>query len=56
MQIRDEEIYFQKCVVHKVRNIVNKVRPKDKKEVSDDLKKFSIILMKRQQLEMQFYL
>lgn len=37
------EIYpcgeFQKCVVHKERNVLRKVRPKDKKEVSQDLKK-----------------
>lgn len=36
------EIYpkgeFQKCVVHKQRNILNKVRPKDKREVAEDLK------------------
>lgn len=30
---------FQKCVVHKMRNILNKVVPKDKKEVAADLKK-----------------
>lgn len=29
---------FQKCVVHKMRNILNKVSPKDKKEVAEDLK------------------
>lgn len=29
---------FQKCVIHKMRNILNKVSPKDKKEVSSDLK------------------
>ena len=29
---------FQKCVVHKQRNILNKVRPKDKKEVAQDLR------------------
>jgi transposase-like protein len=29
---------FQKCVVHKMRNILNKTSPKDKKEVSADLK------------------
>ena len=29
---------FQKCVVHKIRGILNKIRPKDKKEVSSDLK------------------
>lgn len=28
---------FQKCVVHKMRNVVNKVRPKDKKEVAQEL-------------------
>lgn len=37
------EIYpsgeFQKCVVHKQRNILCKTRPKDKKEVANDLKK-----------------
>lgn len=36
------EIYpqgeFQKCVIHKQRNILNKVRPKDKREVAEDLK------------------
>ena len=36
------EIYpqgeFQKCVVHKQRNILNKTRPKDKKEIGEDLK------------------
>ena len=30
---------FQKCVVHKMRNILNKTSPKDKKELSSDLKK-----------------
>ena len=29
---------FQKCVVHKMRNILNKVRPKEKEEVAKDLK------------------
>lgn len=29
---------FQKCVVHKMRNILNKISPKDKDEVADDLK------------------
>ena len=29
---------FQKCVVHLQRNLLNKVRPKEKKEFSDDLK------------------
>ncbi len=29
---------FQKCVVHKMRNILNKVRPKHKAEISEDLK------------------
>lgn len=29
---------FQKCVVHKVRNILNKTKPKDKLEVGQDLK------------------
>ena len=29
---------FQKCVVHKIRNVLNKTSPKDKKEVADDLK------------------
>jgi len=29
---------FQKCVVHKMRNILNKVRPKDKQAVSEELK------------------
>jgi len=36
------EIYpegkFQKCVVHKQRNILNKSKPKDKKEIGEDLK------------------
>ena len=30
---------FQKCVVHKMRNILNKTRPKDKSEMAEDLKK-----------------
>lgn len=30
--------YFQKCVVHKMRNILSKVRPKDKSDISQDLK------------------
>jgi len=30
---------FQKCVVHKMRNILNKTRPKDKAQLADDLKK-----------------
>lgn len=30
---------FQKCVVHKMRNILNKTRPQDKKEMAEDLKK-----------------
>ncbi len=30
---------FQKCVVHKMRNILNKTRPKDKNEMAEDLKK-----------------
>lgn len=30
---------FQKCVVHKMRNILNKTRPKDKDEIAKDLKK-----------------
>lgn len=29
---------FQKCVVHKMRNVLNKTSPKDKKEVAEDLK------------------
>lgn len=29
---------FQKCVVHKMRNILNKARPKDKAEMAEDLK------------------
>lgn len=29
---------FQKCVVHKMRNILNRTSPKDKKEVANDLK------------------
>lgn len=29
---------FQKCVVHKMRNILNKTRPKDKGEMAEDLK------------------
>lgn len=29
---------FQRCVVHKQRNILNKVRPRDKQAVSNDLK------------------
>ena len=29
---------FQKCVVHKMRNILNKTAPKDKQEVANDLK------------------
>lgn len=31
-------IEFQKCVIHKQRNILNKTRPKHKKEVATDLK------------------
>lgn len=30
---------FQKCVVHKMRNVLNKVRPKDKQEVARELNK-----------------
>lgn len=30
---------FQKCVVHKMRNILNKTRPQDKSEMAEDLKK-----------------
>jgi len=29
---------FQKCVVHKIRNLLNKTRPKDKNEMAQDLK------------------
>lgn len=29
---------FQKCVVHKMRNILNKTRPKEKAEMAEDLK------------------
>lgn len=29
---------FQKCVVHKMRNVLNKTRPKDKQEMAQDLK------------------
>lgn len=29
---------FQKCVVHKMRNILNKARPKEKAEMAEDLK------------------
>jgi putative transposase len=29
---------LQKCVVHKMRNILNDIRPKEKKEVAEDLK------------------
>ena len=29
---------FQKCVVHKIRNILNKTRPKDKASIAEDLK------------------
>ncbi len=32
------EADFQKCVVHKMRNILNKTRPKEKTEVAKDLK------------------
>jgi len=32
------ETEFQKCVVHKMRNVLNKTAPKDKKEVAEDLK------------------
>jgi len=32
------EAEFQKCVVHKMRNIIKKVRPKDKAEMGEDLK------------------
>ena len=30
---------FQSCLVHKIRNTLNKVRAKDKKEIAKDLKK-----------------
>lgn len=30
--------HFQKCVVHKMRNILNKTRPKDKAALAEDLK------------------
>src|SRR3989339_78348 len=30
--------HFQKCVVHKMRNILNKTRPKDKTAMAEDLK------------------
>ena len=30
---------LQKCVVHKMRNVLNDIRPKEKKEVAEDLKK-----------------
>lgn len=30
---------FQKCAVHKMRNILNKTRPRDKSEMAEDLKK-----------------
>lgn len=33
------ETELQKCVVHKYRNVLNKVSPKDKKEVIGDMKK-----------------
>lgn len=33
------ETKLQKCVIHKMRNILNKISSKDKKEVSADLKK-----------------
>ena len=29
---------FQKCVVHKIRNVLNKIKPKDKGQVAEDLK------------------
>jgi transposase-like protein len=29
---------LQKCVVHKIRNVLNKVKPKDKSEISEDIK------------------
>jgi len=29
---------FQKCVVHKMRNVLSKTRPKDKAEIAEDLK------------------
>ncbi len=29
---------FQKCVVHKMRNVLNKIRPKEKEQVAQDLK------------------
>ncbi|PKL72456.1 hypothetical protein CVV26_01350 [Candidatus Kuenenbacteria bacterium HGW-Kuenenbacteria-1] len=32
------EAEFQKCVVHKMRNILNKTRPKEKTEIAEDLK------------------
>ena len=31
------QAYFQKCVVHKTRNVLNKIRPKEKAEVAKDL-------------------
>jgi len=34
------DIDFQKCVVHKMRNVLNKTSPKDKLEVAQDLKTF----------------
>jgi len=44
MDEREAEIHrvfpgtlFQKCVVHKMRNVLNKVRPRDKQEVAKDL-------------------
>lgn len=30
--------FFQKCVIHKMRNVLNKIRPKEKEEVANDLK------------------
>jgi putative transposase len=32
------EALFQKCAVHKMRNILNKTRPRDKEEMAQDLK------------------
>lgn len=45
LPLLEEEIHkhlpgseFQKCVVHKMRNVLNRTRPKHKSEVSEDLK------------------
>lgn len=38
IHIHFPESQFQKCVVHKMRNVLNTIRPKEKQEVANDLK------------------